>query len=61
MNWKRMKANLQATIEEHPLEALAVGAAVATVATKLIQASTEARNSRTWEKEVERRRYNTMR
>lgn len=47
---------LKAEAEENPLLALAVGAAAVTAVTKLVNASTEHRNSRTWEKEVDRRR-----
>ena len=47
--------NLKRQAEENPMLALGVGAAVATVVTKLINASVDAKNSRAWSREVARR------
>jgi hypothetical protein len=48
--------NLKRQAEEQPLVALAVGTAALAAVTRLMQANTERTNSRTWSKEVERRR-----
>lgn len=42
--------------EEQPLQVIAIGSLAATAAAKLLKATTEARNARTWKDEVERRR-----
>ena len=57
---KRYIDNFKKQAEENPLLALGVGAAALTAVTKLIQAGTERRNSKTWEKEVDRRRMKTF-
>ena len=57
---KRFIDNLKRQAEENPLMAIAIGTAAVAAATKLIQASTEHKNSATWAKEVERRRMNSM-
>lgn len=46
---------------DQPLQVIALGGIVATAAAKILSASTEARNAKTWRKEVERRRMNTLR
>lgn len=48
--------NLRRQAEENPILALGVGAAVVTATSKLVHTATEARNSKTWAKEVDRRR-----
>lgn len=45
--------------DENPMQVLVVGALVATAAAKLIEASNSSRNSRSWQKEVDRRRFMT--
>lgn len=40
---------------ENPLQVIAVGALAATAAAKLLDATTSARNSRAWQREVDRR------
>ena len=57
----RFLENLRRQAEENPILALGVGAAVATAASKLLHSATETRNSKTWAKEVDRRRMNTSR
>ena len=47
--------NLKRQAEENPMIALAAGAAVITAIAKFLGASSEARNSRSWRKEVKRR------
>lgn len=41
--------------EENPMQVIVVAAVAATAAAKLIDASTSVRNSRAWNKEVDRR------
>jgi hypothetical protein len=41
--------------DENPLAVIAVGALAVTAAARIINATTEARNSHTWKKEVDRR------
>lgn len=53
---KKFADNLKRQAEENPVAALAVSALVITAVTKLMQANTEARNSKSWAKEVDRRR-----
>jgi hypothetical protein len=48
--------NLKKQAEENPLVAIGVATVAVTAVTKLMQANTERTNSRTWEKEVDRRR-----
>jgi hypothetical protein len=49
--WK----NLKIQAEENPMLALAAGATVLTVVTKLLGAGIDMRNSHAWAKEVQRR------
>ena len=51
--------NLKRQAEENPLAALGVGAVALTAVSKLLQAVNDRNNSRTWAKEVERRRVKT--
>jgi hypothetical protein len=60
MKNNRFYQNLKYQIEENPLAALAIATALATVLLKLMQANTEYNNSKTWEKEVERRRMKNL-
>ncbi len=60
MKNNRFYQNLKYQIEENPLAALAIMTAAATVLLKLMQANTEYNNSKTWEKEVERRRMKNL-
>ncbi len=48
--------NLKKQVEEQPLIAAGIGAALLSGAAKLINARSGARNSKTWKKEVDRRR-----
>jgi hypothetical protein len=50
--WNRLKAQ----VEEHPLETAVVLTALLTATAKVMQANTERKNSKTWAREVERRR-----
>ena len=56
MKNNRFYQNLKREFEEHPLETVAIATAAGAILVKLIQASTEHNNSKTWKKEVERRR-----
>ena len=47
--------NLRRQAEENPLLALAVGGALITAVTKLLNASSSHKNSNAWAREVERR------
>lgn len=58
---KQFYNNLKRQAQENPVAALAVGAVVVTATAKLLQASTERNNSRTWAKEVDRRRMSSVR
>ena len=60
MKNNRFYQNLKYQIEENPLAALAIMTAAATVLLKLMQANTDYNNSKTWEKEVERRRMKNL-
>lgn len=51
--------NLKRQVEENPLLAVGVGAAAVTAVTKLLNATTAHKNSKTWAKEVNRRNRNT--
>lgn len=56
-----MKINFDTTklkeqVEDNPLAAAGIGAAVLAGVSKLMNARTAARNSKTWAKEVDRRR-----
>lgn len=48
-------------LEERPLETVAVAAVAMTATAKLIHSVTEARNSATWKREVQRREEATRR
>lgn len=48
-------AHLKKQVEENPLAAAAIGAALLTGVSKLMNANTARRNSHTWSKEVGRR------
>ena len=60
MKNSRLYQNLKYQVEENPLAALAIGTAAATVLLKLLQASTEYNNSKTWKQEVERRKMKDL-
>lgn len=60
MDVKRFLDNLGRQVEENPLLALGIATAAAAAATKLMQASAEQRNSRSWAKEVDRRRMKSL-
>lgn len=47
--------NLKKQIEENPLIAAGIGAALLTGASRLMNANTARKNSKTWKKEVDRR------
>lgn len=51
----KAKMKIKQAWEENPLQVIAVGAFAATAAAKLLDATTNARNSRAWQKEVDRR------
>jgi hypothetical protein len=48
-------ARLKAAAEDHPLEAAGIAVLAIGAVTKLMQANTERNNSKTWQKEVDRR------
>lgn len=56
----RFYRNLKTQVEEHPMEAIMIASLAATAAAKMMQSNTNRRNSKTWEKEVDRRRANTL-
>jgi len=56
MDMKRFVDQLSRQAEENPLLALGVASTVVAVATKFMQANAEQRNSKSWAKEVDRRR-----
>lgn len=56
---KQYLEQLKLQAQTNPLGVAAVGAGVIVVITKLINAITERQNSKTWAREVERRRMNT--
>lgn len=64
-NAKRNLTNLKnkalRILEERPLETVAVAAVAMTATAKLISSVTEARNSATWKREVQRREQATRR
>jgi hypothetical protein len=60
MKNNRFIQNLKYQAEENPLAAIAICTAAAAMLLKLMQASTEYNNSKTWEKEVERRRLKDL-
>lgn len=47
--------NLKRQLEENPLVALGIGAAILNGSAKLLKTSADNRNSKTWKKEVKRR------
>lgn len=53
---KKYIDNLKRQAEENPLLAAGVAIAAVTAVTKLMQANTERNNSKSWAKEVDRRR-----
>lgn len=53
--YEDVKARALQTFQDHPLETIAVIAMAATATAKLISSITEARNSKTWKREVSRR------
>lgn len=57
----RFYRNLKAQVEEHPMESIMIASIAATAAAKLMQSNANRRNSKTWEKEVDRRRMNSIR
>jgi hypothetical protein len=50
-----IKAKALQLMEERPLETLAVASVAVTAVAKLISSVTQARNSKTWKREVDRR------
>lgn len=54
--WNRIKQ----AWNDNPLAVIGVGAFAATAAAKILHEVTEARNSKTWQKEVERRRMKSL-
>lgn len=50
---------LKHQVEENPLLAAGIGAAVLTGAAKLMNANTARKNSKTWQREVKRREKNS--
>lgn len=55
----RFTDNLKNQVEDNPMLAVGVGAAAVTALSRLLKASTEHRNSKTWKKEVNRRTKKT--
>lgn len=53
--------NLKRQIEENPLMAAGVGAALLTGVSKLMNANTARKNSKSWKREVARREKNSKR
>lgn len=51
--------NLKRQVEEQPLIAVGIGAALLSGAAKLLNASTARKNSKTWRREVKRREKNS--
>ena len=60
MKNNRFYQNLKRQAEENPMATIAIATAAGTVLLKLLQASTEYNNSKTWKKEVERRRMKDL-
>jgi len=56
---KKYIDNLKRQAEENPLLAAGIAIAAVTAVTKLMQANTEHNNSKSWAKEVDRRRMNS--
>lgn len=55
MNTNKIKMKLQQSMEENPVQTLAVGALVVTALSKFMQAYSNLRRDRTWDREVARR------
>lgn len=53
--YEKAKARFFQLMDERPLETIAVLSVAATATAKLIRSATEARNSATWKREVQRR------
>jgi hypothetical protein len=52
---KQLKIKVQQAWDENPLAVMGVAAAIATVAVKVVEARTSAKNAQSWKKEVNRR------
>lgn len=59
MKFEFNTANLKHQVEENPLAAAGIAAALLAGASKLLNASTSRRNSKAWTKEVNRRTKNS--
>jgi hypothetical protein len=55
----KAKTRIREAWEENPLLVIGVGAAAVTAAAKALDSMTAAKNSRTWQKEVDRRDRNS--
>lgn len=53
---QKLRDRIKATVEEYPLESALVAIGLLTATAKVMQANTERKNSKTWAREVERRR-----
>lgn len=58
-DFDRLKTRLTEQVIENPLLSVGVFAAAATAASKLLDASTERKRARTWDREVAKREYQT--
>lgn len=56
----RFYQNLKLQVEDHPMETIVVAGATALAIAKVMQANTERKNAKTWEKEVDRRTKMSM-
>lgn len=56
--YEDLKAKAIQLFEERPLETIAAISAAALAAAKMINSVTEARNAKTWKREVQRREQN---
>lgn len=56
INLDNTKAQLKRAWEENPIQVILAAGVAMTASAKLLGAVTDARNARTWKKEVERRR-----
>lgn len=59
--YEDLKAKAIQLFEERPLETIATVSAAALAVAKLVGSITEARNAKTWKREVERRERNQTR
>lgn len=59
MDTNKIKAKLQQSLEENPVQTLAVGALVMTAISKFMTAYSNLRRDRTWDREVARRERKT--